>query len=203
MRVDFHIRNLPSCSVFPIVTHSLNQFSSSHSYYTTERVVACYPQPASTATGRNPIVTTMTVEPSPPVASSNGDVAGAGSAILSSSGSIMPSTTARTVRPSSIEKPRYRPSVVGGDRKMTGKDLHDVFKTSTTDLAVITDEQVARVQRMHEMFVEGAAFSFNYNTMVLVAATLAGLGLASNSVATIIASMLVSPIMGPVVGMVR
>lgn len=86
---------------------------------------------------------------------------------------------------------------------MTGKDLHDVFKTSTTDLAVITDEQVARVQRMHEMFVEGAAFSFNYNTMVLVAATLAGLGLASNSVATIIASMLVSPIMGPVVGMVR
>lgn len=48
---------------------------------------------------------------------------------------------------------------------------------------------------------EGVNFSFNFNTLLLVASILAGLGLVSNSSATIIASMLVSPIMGPVVGL--
>ena len=48
---------------------------------------------------------------------------------------------------------------------------------------------------------EGVNFSFNFNTLLLVASILAGLGLVSNSTATIIASMLVSPIMGPVVGL--
>jgi uncharacterized hydrophobic protein (TIGR00271 family) len=54
---------------------------------------------------------------------------------------------------------------------------------------------------MHERLREGSVFSFNYNTLLLVASILAGLGLASNSSAMIISSMLVSPIMGPVVGM--
>jgi uncharacterized hydrophobic protein (TIGR00271 family) len=48
---------------------------------------------------------------------------------------------------------------------------------------------------------EGVNFSFNFNVLLLVASILAGLGLVSNSSATIIASMLVSPIMGPVVGL--
>jgi uncharacterized membrane protein len=50
-----------------------------------------------------------------------------------------------------------------------------------------------------DRFADGVEFSFNYNTLLLVASILAGLGLVSNSSATIIASMLVSPIMGPVV----
>jgi uncharacterized hydrophobic protein (TIGR00271 family) len=54
---------------------------------------------------------------------------------------------------------------------------------------------------MHERLREGSVFSFNYNTLLLVASILAGLGLASNSSSIIISSMLVSPIMGPVVGM--
>lgn len=54
---------------------------------------------------------------------------------------------------------------------------------------------------VHDKFLEAAQFSFNYNTLLLVASILAGLGLVSNSSATIIASMLVSPIMGPVVGL--
>ena len=54
---------------------------------------------------------------------------------------------------------------------------------------------------MHEVFSEGIVFCFNYNTLLLVASVLAGCGLVSNSSATIIASMLVSPIMGPVVGL--
>ena len=43
--------------------------------------------------------------------------------------------------------------------------------------------------------------NFNYNVLLLVASVLAGLGLVSNSNATILASMLVSPIMGPVIGL--
>lgn len=54
---------------------------------------------------------------------------------------------------------------------------------------------------VHDRFAEGMVFSFNYNTLLLVASVLAGLGLVSNSSSTIIASMLVSPIMGPVVAM--
>jgi uncharacterized hydrophobic protein (TIGR00271 family) len=54
---------------------------------------------------------------------------------------------------------------------------------------------------VHDRFADAVEFSFNYNTLLLVASILAGLGLVSNSSATIIASMLVSPIMGPVVGL--
>jgi uncharacterized hydrophobic protein (TIGR00271 family) len=48
---------------------------------------------------------------------------------------------------------------------------------------------------------EGSMFSFNYNVLLMVASILAGLALVSNSSATVIASMLISPIMGPVVGL--
>lgn len=54
---------------------------------------------------------------------------------------------------------------------------------------------------MHESIESSVDFSFNYNTLLFVASVLAGLGLVSNSNTTIIASMLVSPIMGPVMGL--
>jgi uncharacterized hydrophobic protein (TIGR00271 family) len=54
---------------------------------------------------------------------------------------------------------------------------------------------------MHAKFLEGSRFSFNYNTLLLIASVIAACGLAGNSVAAVIASMLVSPLMGPVVGM--
>eukprot|EP00804_Cyclotella_cryptica_P010100 CCRYP_019283-RA/>CCRYP_019283-RA protein AED:0.02 eAED:0.02 QI:571/1/1/1/0.66/0.5/4/1779/337 len=62
----------------------------------------------------------------------------------------------------------------------------------------VTVEQIERVKMMHDRFMQGAVSDFNYNTLLLVASVLAGLGLVSNSTATIIASMLVSPLMGPV-----
>jgi uncharacterized hydrophobic protein (TIGR00271 family) len=62
-------------------------------------------------------------------------------------------------------------------------------------------EQIERVRMIHEKLAEGCKFSFNYNTLLLTASILAGLGLVSDSSTTVIASMLVSPIMGPVVGM--
>lgn len=82
------------------------------------------------------------------------------------------------------------------------------------------------MKSVHEKFESGAYFSFNYNTLLFVASVVAGLGLVSNSAAVVIAryecacfvacsrrcdlpttflinhhSMLVSPIMGPVVGL--
>jgi uncharacterized hydrophobic protein (TIGR00271 family) len=72
---------------------------------------------------------------------------------------------------------------------------------NSTRFQEVSMEQIERVRTMHAIFSDGSEFSFNYNTLLLVASILAGLGLASNSSTTIIASMLVSPIMGPVVGM--
>ena len=54
---------------------------------------------------------------------------------------------------------------------------------------------------VHSSITHGASFSFNYNTLLVVASVIAGLGLVSNSSTTVIASMLVSPIMGPVIGL--
>ena len=98
-------------------------------------------------------------------------------------------------------RPR-RSSVVGGDRAITASDITNIFQQSDSEIPhVIDDDHIDRVRKMHQGFTEGAEFSFNYNTLLLVASVLAGLGLISNSSTTIIASMLVSPIMGPVMGM--
>jgi hypothetical protein len=142
----------------------------------------------------------MTEEKIPPAFNSGS--AGSSSQIRNTDGTVMSTGTIRTVRPSLITKTRIRASVVGGDHSLTREDIHNIFKRNTQDVDIISDEQIARVQLMHEKFTEASVFSFNYNTMLFVASILAGLGLASNSVATIVASMLVSPIMGPVMGMV-
>lgn len=44
----------------------------------------------------------------------------------------------------------------------------------------------------------GTAFTFDYLMLLIVASIIAGLGLAANNVAVIVAAMLVSPLMGPV-----
>ena len=48
-----------------------------------------------------------------------------------------------------------------------------------------------------ESVESGAALTFDYISFVLLAAWVAAMGLISNSVATVIASMLLSPLMGP------
>jgi len=76
--------------------------------------------------------------------------------------------------------------------------LQDLKKIIERDerFSEVTVEQIERVRKMRDKIFDGASFSFNYNTLILVASVLAGLGLVSNATATIIASMLVSPIMG-------
>jgi uncharacterized hydrophobic protein (TIGR00271 family) len=80
------------------------------------------------------------------------------------------------------------------------RDLLLVF-SNDDEIMEVTEEDVERVRIMHAKFLEGSKFSFNYNSLLLIAAVIAACGLGGNSVATIIASMLVSPLMGPVVGM--
>lgn len=54
---------------------------------------------------------------------------------------------------------------------------------------------------MHDKISEGAEWNFNYCCLLIVASIVAGLGLMSDSSTTVISSMLLSPIMGPVIGM--
>jgi len=54
---------------------------------------------------------------------------------------------------------------------------------------------------VHDSITENAEFNFNYVCLLIVASIVAGLGLMTNSSTTVISSMLLSPIMGPVIGM--
>ena len=67
-------------------------------------------------------------------------------------------------------------------------------------LSEVSAEQLERVKLMHDRFASEISFTFNYCVLLLVSSVLAGLGLVSNSSTTVIASMLVSPILGPVNG---
>jgi Domain of unknown function (DUF389) len=90
-----------------------------------------------------------------------------------------------------------------GEAKSNPIRTSDIVKIFASDdrFIEVTPEQLERVKMMHEKMEDGTTFSFNYNCLLFVASILAGLGLVSNSSATIIASMLVSPLMGPVVGL--
>ena len=75
-----------------------------------------------------------------------------------------------------------------------------IFKTSAT-MGTVTWEQLERIANMHDKLAAGVDMDFNYLTLLLVASVVAGLGLALDSSTTVISSMLLSPIMGPVLGM--
>jgi len=81
------------------------------------------------------------------------------------------------------------------------KHIVKIFLEDKDNFIEVSPEQLRRVRTMHKKIEDGASFSFNYNILLIVASILAGLGLVSNSSTNIIASMLVSPIMGPVVGL--
>lgn len=51
------------------------------------------------------------------------------------------------------------------------------------------------------MIQGSASFTFDYLALLLIASTIAGIGLATNNTVAIVASMLVSPIMGPVMAL--
>ncbi len=57
------------------------------------------------------------------------------------------------------------------------------------------------VGKLLAQITQGAVFSFDYMMLVFAAALLAGVGLATDNVVVIVASMLVSALMGPILGM--
>mmetsp|Transcript_35143 Transcript_35143/g.110631 ORF Transcript_35143/g.110631 Transcript_35143/m.110631 type:complete len:838 (-) Transcript_35143:147-2660(-) len=80
---------------------------------------------------------------------------------------------------------RYEHTHQGAEENMTKR----IMVAPTSRMIV---EQV--VEQVHE----GAVFNFDYAALVIIASILAGVGLASNNTVVIVASMLVSPIMGPI-----
>ena len=74
-------------------------------------------------------------------------------------------------------------------QKITMHDLKKILQKDSS-ISEVTIEQIQRVKLMHDKFLNGTVFNFNYNTLLLVASVIAGLGLVSDSTATVIASML-------------
>lgn len=93
-----------------------------------------------------------------------------------------------------VRSDEIRRASVANLKALNIEDMVNVVRADHTEIEV-DREQLERVKMMHKKFRDGSKFSFNYNTLLLVASVLAGIGLISNSSATIIASMLVSPIM--------
>lgn len=60
-----------------------------------------------------------------------------------------------------------------------------------------------RVEQVKEQIAEQSVLSLDFLALLFIASILAGIGLITDSTVVIVASMLVSPIMGPVMGMVR
>ena len=85
----------------------------------------------------------------------------------------------------------------GEKRKVGRSDVANIFKASAT----IETEQIRRIEEMRERIVEGATFNFNYSCLLVIASIVAGMGLISDSSTIVVSSMLLSPIMGPVLGM--
>jgi len=94
----------------------------------------------------------------------------------------------------------------GEVEKVKPKDMSFIefvkqFFCATYDTTEVTREDIERVRIMHDKFLGESQFSFNYSTMLVIASFIAAVGLATDSTATVISSMLISPLMGPVTAM--
>jgi uncharacterized hydrophobic protein (TIGR00271 family) len=89
-------------------------------------------------------------------------------------------------------------------KALSGKTTTEIKKEREIEAAKAEWMNAAtrlRIEQVREQIVEQAAFSFDFIALVIIASILAGVGLATNNTVVIVASMLVSPIMGPVLGM--
>ena len=82
-------------------------------------------------------------------------------------------------------------------KEMMAHKAHDESTSSHSKFRV---ERISRmrVENVIEQIKEGARMSFDYISLLCIASILAGVGLATNNTVVIVASMLVSPIMGPI-----
>ncbi len=80
-------------------------------------------------------------------------------------------------------------------------DFLQIFRLRSITTSPVSREQVLRIRKVHDMISHGVEFNYNFVTFLLVASIVAVLGLTTDSPTTVISSMLLSPIMGPVIGM--
>ena len=81
----------------------------------------------------------------------------------------------------------------------------DVLMKAAKDVEIARKKWVSiasrmRIEQVLREVESGASFSFDYICYTLIAAWIAGFGLATDSSTVVIASMLVSPLMGPCMG---
>ena len=81
----------------------------------------------------------------------------------------------------------------------------DVLMKAAKDVDIARKKWVSiasrmRIEQVLQEVESGASFSFDYICYTVIAAWIAGFGLATNSATVVIASMLVSPLMGPCMG---
>jgi len=84
--------------------------------------------------------------------------------------------------------------------RMQGKGPSTNKLASSSTFADSVQSRVL-VGKLLAQITQGAVFSFDYMMLVFAAALLAGVGLATDNVVVIVASMLVSALMGPILGM--
>lgn len=101
---------------------------------------------------------------------------------------------------SAVTTPSMSDTIDGSPRRMKKDDVKEIFRASTTVGSVSTN-QIVRIKMMHNKISDGVTWDFNYSCLLTIASIVSGLGLASNSATTVVSSMLLSPIMGPVIGM--
>lgn len=77
----------------------------------------------------------------------------------------------------------------GGKYEEEGVEREPSFAATARSRLVLFDHLMAKV-------MDGASFTFDYSLLVVVASILAGVGLVTDNTVVIVASMLVSPIMG-------
>ena len=62
------------------------------------------------------------------------------------------------------------------------------------------EQQKIRIESTYNKISHGVSCNFNYASLLVIASIVAAMGLTTGSTATVISSMLLSPIMGPVIG---
>lgn len=86
-----------------------------------------------------------------------------------------------------------------GTRPRLGPSGHGVERKKKKRKYKISDR--ASLEEIYEVVDSANHLTFNYLGFILVAALIAAVGLATNSEAVVVASMLVSPLMGPIMAM--
>jgi len=97
----------------------------------------------------------------------------------------------------SLTSPQHQPVATPEEREKTKteralEEARKEWKNAATRL---------RIEQVREQISEQACMSFDFIALLIIASILAGIGLITNSSVILVASMLVSPIMGPVMGL--